>query len=424
MSDFMPDTPADISIDEQRLSRTLTTFASEGVAEDMDLWPTIAAAAHTTRRVVRWIPQSRMGWAAMLLAGLLAVTATTYAISVLSQVGDPGIMAVAEEITYFNESQTQDNLSVTLEYAYADANRITVAYSGGMTFPVNEANNYTFIDVVLRDDQGNVFERIPFGGGGGGGGGGGSSQTVTLQFGENANFDASVIEGQPDMLNLELVLTVGVPERRDAGGGGSGGSQPVAPTPSPLPVREYEPIVFEFSVPFLAGKRLPGAMTATAGDVDVVLNQVIVTPSLTRFELCFDKPVPEDPDRFIRYVPDITLSIAGEVLIENDPLTGGREGSEQPCRTYLLAEGLYDQAGEWELTIHRLRLANSAPVEDLQAAFAAENLDVEVFDNGAFRAPLPEGEDPEVYYGRIEDIRQSLEFRVEGAWQYTFDLQP
>ena len=123
---------------------------------------------------------------------------------------DPGLQGASEAdlVTVLNLKQTIDGQTVTLDYAYADSNRISFSITASGTTPLDIG--YRFNDVELTDDAGHHFQTMFGGGGGGGGGGDDGSEMTTTSYSSNItnSVDASVITEMPDTLKLHLTAAI------------------------------------------------------------------------------------------------------------------------------------------------------------------------------------------------------------------------
>ena len=299
-------------MDERLISQALQDQARKDIPEDMNLLPEMQMnMARLSRRTAR----SRVTWLIAAALTMLALTVVAYAASQLLQdTHDPGLRGASEAdlVTNLNMEQTVDGVTVKLNYAYADSNRISVGLSSQGTVAADKG--YRFGEARLNDDAGHEFTQM-FGGGGGGGGGSAGEPTKTYSMVWELSLDPSAITNAPESLNLHLETTV---EQIDVGamsgngnGGGGGGSDdapaeaPTVYTPPPAD-KVIGPFTFDFTIPFYPAQVVEPQQTVSASGYTVTLNRVAVAPSLFRSQICFD-PTP-DPATF----PRISLTIDGE----------------------------------------------------------------------------------------------------------------
>src|SRR5688572_20716208 len=193
-------------MDEQHIKQALQAIAQEEVKDDMDMWPQIKSQL-AANSPMQQRSAFRLVRVMAALAILVAVSAVTYAVYQEITNADPGLEAVDRDnkIIYFDESKpvtptngetpTDYDLNVRLDYAYADANRITVSYTTSGKAPASESVS-VFSNPNLYNADGRELYRTPMlgsGGGSGGGGGGGNNEDPIVYFNNTltANFDAS-----------------------------------------------------------------------------------------------------------------------------------------------------------------------------------------------------------------------------------------
>jgi hypothetical protein len=251
-----------------------------------------------------------------------------------------------------------DGVTVTLEWAYADANRVVV----GFTVVGPDGQRYDSRCVTLTDAAGIIFP----GSMGMGVTGQSDILQVSLPPGEGAyvySFDASAVESAPKKLDMRLMVEAEEFVLFPAG------PDPL-PTPDDPPVEtpnsmvvEVQPVyqegaivgpfTFDFSVSFTPDRIVVGAQTVEVAGVAVTLEEMVITPSEARATLCFDPP----DEGWDTWVPIVTLDTgkagyaAGSV----------GELGEQGCSTTQIYGPLYDQRGEWTLTVTELVGMIAAP---------------------------------------------------------------
>ena len=306
---------------EQQVVQILEGIAEDEVPATLDLWPAIRARVQPRRRSPRWaqlMPATRLGWAFMALVLCLAFGAVAYAVAPV--VGrlfqqEAGLQHIeqADLVQELNLSQTVDGVTVTLERAYADANRIVVGY----TIKGPNGQRYDARRLTLTDAAGTVFSGTI----GYGVTGQSDMLQVSLPPGEGAYvvaFDAAPVQGTPEELDLRLEMEVvkfalppaalepsPTPESPPA-------EPPMVVVLEPLPTPEEEAIVgpftFDFSVPFIPGRVAEVNQTVEVAGVPVRLERVVVTPSETRAYLRFDPP--GGPE--MRWTPIVMLEAPGD----------------------------------------------------------------------------------------------------------------
>ncbi len=290
-----------------------------------------------------------------LLAALVIVT-VVYAVDALLQRvinNDAGLKAIndAELGTPLNLSQTVDGLTVNLQWVYADENRISIGYIVDGEGPLDSpAQDYYPMLPRLTDADGNEF---PSAGGMGYTGEGGEAAQVS-------SFDTSKVEALPETLNLHLELSVEIITQDTRA---TLNAQPT-PAPGSTPViqsRElgnspfegpYGPFTFDFSVSTRQSRIIDLDQTVTDQDVPITLKRVIIAPSQTRIEVCFDPPV----DKEGGWALIAFLSINGsDLLTENPPVAPGDQPLEGTnCHSLIYNAAFGERTGDWQLRIPEL----------------------------------------------------------------------
>jgi hypothetical protein len=303
------------------------------------------------------VPATRLGWASLILALLLILSAAAYALA--PAVGqlfqqEPGLQHVeqANLVQELDLSQTVNDVTVTLEQAYADANRIVVGY----TIKDPDGQRYDVHHLTLTDAAGAVFPGTI------GLGVTGRSDIFGIQLppgeGSYVNcFDAAVVEGTPAELDLRLVVEVR--ERvlpTDMPGTSPAPAGSPAEPPEPMVV-ELEPMpqgaivgtfTFDFSMPFIPGRVTEVNQTVEAAGVAVRLERVVVTSSETRAYLCFDAPGEVET----RWTPIALLKAPGDEKSQN--YFAYSVNAASPVYACGFLAPLYDRRGEWTLTVTEL----------------------------------------------------------------------
>jgi hypothetical protein len=314
---------------ETEVARTLQEVAEQEVPDSIDLWPAIQVRLQQERRRsrrARLAPTSHLGWAFLVLALCLALGAGAWAVSPivdrLFRV-DPGLNHVGQ--AGFGQdlalSQTADGVTVTLERAYADANRIAI----GLTVHGSYVLGYDVAHVALSDRYARTFPLSI------GIGVKGQSDALELELPSGAgahvlSFDASALRGAPSTLDLHLVVEV-------------------ARSPMPLSQHVIGPFIFDFSLRLNPGKVIDVQQRVTAASVDIELRQVVMTPSETQILLCLGAP------------SETGTSWGAVSTLRTE--TGQADGAwvrsaEDGCALHGFLPPLYDQSGEWTLTVTEL----------------------------------------------------------------------
>jgi hypothetical protein len=126
-------------VDRQVVTQMLDEVAAQGLPTGADLWPVLRERALRRRRrssVARWVPATRLGWAALALAAVVVFGGLVAA----ARAAVPGIVGLLQKDERLQQvdlgraqsldlSQTIGGVTVTLEWAYADGERVLVGYT-------------------------------------------------------------------------------------------------------------------------------------------------------------------------------------------------------------------------------------------------------------------------------------------------------
>ena len=346
---------------ENNLKQILSDIGKQEIPSNIDLWSKLEGkmTVQTKSRKVRLSigPKSRLGWVFLLTFVLFLFGGTLYATSsVLRNLIhlDPGLESVdlSELGQTVNLSQTVDSTTVTLEWAYADANRITLAFSiedsEGQRFDPHQSN--------LIDASGTVYP----GRGGFGLVGTSDSLKVELPPGESLHvisFDGSSVTNNSTSLDLQfeveleefyLSSTVKPSATLTENEDGTTTTIVEAGSASSTTLNIIGPFVFNFEVPFNPGRIVEPKQVVTVNDVGVRLDKVVATPSETAVTLCFNNTNPAYDD----WTALPTLIINWQ-RYEAGLISQGR-ASNPNCQIAYFNAVLFNENGNWQLQVKEL----------------------------------------------------------------------
>lgn len=303
MSEF-PRTPEE----ERQLREALDRLARMRVPEERDLWPALQARLFTpSRRGGRWMVLGKWAWG---VAGLLLALAFIGMAS-LPNLWEAFFLTQPLErdrkLQALSLTQTQGGVTVTIERAYADANRILIGYR---VRGLPEAPVAHWIPVLtLEDASGRPIPSLI------GEGLVGASEILGLSLppGELAGvagFDPWVLPDwparRPEFLPLRLhVAFQAVPypaptpgirwmQIHPESGPVREGSVPVTPHPAegPTPAAGWR-FTFDLTVPVEPEGARYGPRTEVAHGLELTLEQWVWAPSGARARVCFIPPDPQ-----------------------------------------------------------------------------------------------------------------------------------
>lgn len=275
---------------EQRLARALHDQATADVPTT-DLWPAIHAQLAVTpprQRAWRTRLTSRPAQLAVVLALIVVVSGAAWILPGFFDSWDGGLLQVARAglSQPIEQTQTIDGVTVTLNEAYADTERIAVVVTTtappGMSYSFQPApeglagRNGTWLTESRLSDSYTGGE-IKLG------------EQVFQEERAFLNYYPESIGSANGWLNLRLRVDV-QPYR-------TGGTRW-----TPLPV--VGPFIFDFSVPLNTATTHEISRTQQAAGVTMTLKRITVLPSMTNAVLCFDQPTPGP-----LWKPDATLVV-------------------------------------------------------------------------------------------------------------------
>lgn len=410
-------------MNDDQLSQILDTISKERVSANMDLWHSIQEKLSDPPTKLHQFRRQRARW---LLVAALVIMATS-AMAVLAQSGngnrsfDAGLNAASEQglVTYFNDIKTDGDMSVMLEYAYADAHRLSISYNTEMQITEDDLGRIYFTS-TLEDANGTILSPI-FGGGGGGGGGGGNPDdagtetpaTFIISSGHFDSFDVFSTD-----LGEELSLSLVVTAKRS--------SAPLA-GPQTAHAEDDETVgevQFEFAVPVYGGLQHGTAQSQMANNIEMILQDVSVTISMTRIVLCFDAPPPPTSQLDWSVRPELAIDgveVDGASFWSTIPQTDATYLYPENCKIYFLTDSLLDREGDWSLTIPYLYAPNPVSQAVIEERLQ-EEFDIAIIQYADGGMGFEENGNIDI--GTAMDIiHMDNEDRVDGPWVFTFTLK-
>jgi hypothetical protein len=277
-----------------RIRQSLREIAHEEIPDTMNLLPVIQEGAALAARKSR---RSR-GLSLLLLAVLcLGAGAGVYALAGAQQQVDPGLAGVAEAdlVTTVNASQTIDDVTLTLEWAYADASRIAIGYS--VTAPEG-AEDDLYPAAYRITDAGDSFSLA----GNWAEGGDSSALSRTSEF--TSNFNVVFEQNAPQILDLTVKIQLASLDEtgtvQDSGiGFGGGGEYLDSPGiyvehSMPIMTDPVGPFTFTLDLPHYSAIILEEPQTVESNGISMTLDRIVVAPSQTIARICYD--LPDDRD--------------------------------------------------------------------------------------------------------------------------------
>lgn len=246
-------------------------------------------------------------------------------------------------------TQTMNGVTVTVEHAYADVNRIIVGYTIETPAPFAEEHAGIMARLVLADSSGRTYpSRIGVGTGDSG-----------SRVGDHVmSFDgAGLPPGTTEMtFNLTIPefsasrITGSLPTAATPSQDSATASPQRAPTGSEE-VRIPGPWRFTVTLPVLSGRVAHVNQTVTAAGIPMTLERVVVSPTETRAYLSFPTPGDLPAEQW-----QAMARLAVEGWDSRDKQLGPGTSGPPINRTYSVSvpASLQDKRGAWTLTVDEL----------------------------------------------------------------------
>ncbi len=335
--------------------KAMREIARSDISPETDLWPQLerrltsrqAAPPHSFARLA-----PRLGWAAgvvlLFLFGAVAYATSPAGRTLLGL--DPALEEadLAGLGRALELKQTKMGSTVTLHWAYADANRIAIAFE----IEGVDGRRYDFRDLTLTDSDGNAFRGMV------GMGVRGESDIVDVVLppgvsGYIYSFDASPVSGTPETLDLQLSLSLEafeLPEEAQATVTVREGEDGDVTIVEFEPVQEGDqevvgPFVFDFTVPYVRGRVIEAQTTVVLDGIPVTLEKVVVAPSEIAAVICIDGP---DQAEYDEWLPISAVAVAGE---RREAMAGSHTWVDDRCTRSHYWDPLPQDASRWTLTV-------------------------------------------------------------------------
>lgn len=416
-----------------QLHDLLDDFASTEIPDDMNLLKDIEARLQTMPAVsVR--PVLRFSRAAAVLVVLMFATIAYAVYQSQLNLGDTGIVTADSQelvtVLGLTEKHPDADVNILIPWAYADGNRIAIGWE--VDYALTYKQPYVQ-SVSLLDADGNPFSGASFLYGGGGGGG---SDDIRATFGSSTSWDATSITGDPETLDLTLVISLSdqpSPMMGGGGSGGGGGGGESSATPAELlPVALYE-ARFDFTLPFIpAAQPSENSITVTAGGIPITLSDIRYAPSVIIGKLCL--PIDISQTHHPRLARQENTVVQLDFSYQSTP----SEDGQTACQDITIMGILADEDGVLRLTMERLvNLIGDWDMSDERfnaflAAVEAEGFKTEVVvernSDGGFDIIISDqhqtGENPMEIHLRVQALAEEyLADNIFGPWVFEIDLR-
>ncbi len=350
--------------------------------------------------------------------------------------------------------QTLDNVSMSLDWVYADVKRIAFGYTVTGLLDVPDA---VFLKgrLDIRDSQGNVYTSAGYGGDS-------TAQRVEGQTGTYRGIWSAVLETplQTSELGLQIDLTLDGATQSDYPLAVI--SQPPDATPFPdylppgyvlpsIPDRLVGTFHFEATTQVYPMQVLEPKQVVEANGIVMRLERAELTPSYARFTLCYNKPSPKDwmlagmpGGNPILHAGAYEAQLNGYALLADadyggytgkgpEPPNLPKVGRGERCVKIDFMLGITDQAQSLMLTVPQLEQSMPEMIPDDEVKAAQEKLRAQGMEMqyttsmsagggggaGLNFTKLPEGMTEQEAFRRFEE---ALGYVHPGPWVFEIEL--
>lgn len=188
--------------------------------------------------------------------------------------------------------QTVEDVTVRINWMYADQNRVTIALS-----MINDKKRYHPTELILTDKASGADLSLVTGFGTDDVNFLSDSQIPAGHVQNVFSFNTAPILTSPNQLNLHLKLTLEeIPNSYSADLGNTSvyqhedGTTTTVVQELSLQNRTVGPFIFDFDVPLDERTTIYSEQIVTVANIPITLKDVVITPSQTRITLCFNEP--------------------------------------------------------------------------------------------------------------------------------------
>jgi hypothetical protein len=332
-------------------------------------------------------------------------------------------------VTDIGQSQTVGDITVTLDWAYADTQNLTIGYTLKTAEGVDPNHLFSpYASPRLSDDKGAQFSYstsfptstdkaneitlvVKYY----------SQAVIPVKGTDNVDINNDYFNPPPDKLNLKFELTLG----------DFSPSQGFVPTDTSTKPADYVqpigPFTFDFIVPLYSAVVIKptSAQTVTVKNVSMTLEQVTVTPTKTSVRVCYNLPDPRDwsPEGSVT-MNDISGTLSGISIV------GSKETAfnDTQNRCYDLSFDVFHDTKPAALNINidHLSVSMGEGPDDwnkIKAELAKHDILIDVISisHGLDVKVLsvPEGID---YDQAVIEAREALGDWIRGPWTFKVDL--
>jgi hypothetical protein len=351
---------------DDALRKALWQTAVNDIPENIDLWPGIQAKVSSKKSApapIRWKLSFTL---VIVLAALIMVATAVYAYYRIMI--DPGLQTVenAGKVAAINQTaaptvfaavpsqlapaagssvKTHNGITVTLNWAYADENRLALQLSvEGLKLPEGAFTGDFICKLYVSNGQGVSIGSIapadihtekdkP-------------GQPIVLTYISYQHLDASRI----DHLDLDMDLTIGAcGPRWNFGEVAIPGQETQTPTPPPL-IGNYH---FNVRIPVYKGLALTSDQAVSENGITIHLETVTLSPSFSSLQICYQPQNGKQVD-MTDWAPQVVLAADGDQPIDLQAYQAYRIKFSEACDEMGAPIALAKQPNQFKVIVQRI----------------------------------------------------------------------
>jgi hypothetical protein len=311
-------------------------------------------------------------------------------------------------ITTINKSKTIDDVTLTLDWAYADVQRIALGYTVQTKAGKSPEALFTNLSSAkLTDDKKAMFS---FASGYPAQSEDTNKTAMVVEFHTQAmvpikdstDFDLNNDYFNPAPKTVNLTFDPQLGELNQ----------------SPLPIS------FSFTLPLYPAVIVKPKQTVRVNNIPVTLEQLTITPAKTTARVCYDLPDNRD------WIPEGSVSINGQQgLTSGMSLVGGKQADfSSTHRCHDLSYNVFHdaKAAAFDLTLDHFSVSMSEGPDDwnkIKAELAKHNIQIEVISvSHGLDVKVLSVPDGVNYDQAVNEAREALGDWINGPWTFKVDL--
>jgi hypothetical protein len=426
-----------MNIDDS-LWKALWQTAVNDIPENVNLWPLIKAKV-SLKEVATVHPRLKLSLTVVIvLVALIVVATVAYAcyrlmidpglqsvenaglVSNLNQTAEPTVFATVptQLAPAVGLSKTLNGITVTLNWAYADENRLALQLSvEGLKLPEGVSTGDFICKLYVSNGQGVSIGSIdpadvqtqkdkP-------------GQPIILTYISYQHIDAS----RHNHLNLSMDLTIGAcGPRWDFGEVFIPGQEAQTPTPPPL-IGNYH---LNVTVPVYKGLTLTPNQTLVADGISIRLDTITLSPSFTSLHICY-LPAGIRKLDFAGWNPQVTIQVGDKKIINLDTYFGITVRDIKSCVEMGVPVAIDPQIQSFKVIVQKIFTGPPGPLSPdeqkvVQQKLASQGIEIafEEGDGNIWKITKRPGEMTEMV--AIRKANEAMTNSIEGPWVFTVEV--